>query len=68
MRHASVSWDMKRQDERGKVQAALEEGLQKGRQDAKKEITRSMLAEGLSIEMIARVTPFSIEEIKAFAR
>ena len=73
-------WDMKTQDERGKVQAALEEGLEqglkeglkegleKGRQDAQKEIARSMLAEGLSPEMIARVTPFSIEEITAFAR
>jgi len=59
-------WDMKRQDERGQVQAALEEGLEQGRQDAQKEIARSMFAKGLSPSMIARITPFSIEEITAF--
>jgi len=63
-------WGMKTQDQRGQVQAALEQGMEKGmekgRQDAQKEIARSMLAEGLEPEMIARITPFSIEEITAF--
>lgn len=61
-------WDMKTQDERGKVEAALEEGLEQGRQDAQQEIVRSMFAKGLEPAAIAEFTGLSVEEIAAFAR
>lgn len=40
------------------------EGRQEGRQEEKKEIARQMLAENISLEMISRVTGFSIEALQ----
>ena len=45
----------------------LQEGLQEGRQEGRQEMTLKMLQEGVEIELIARVTGLSIEQIQALS-
>ena len=44
------------------------EGLAKGKTEGKAEVVVQMLRKQLSLEMIAEVTNFTVEEVKAIAK
>lgn len=46
----------------------MEKGIQKEMQEEKRKIAFHMLKEGMSIEIIARITELDYEEIKALKR
>ncbi len=49
------------------AQEATQKATQKATQETKQKIARSMLANGMTLEDIAKCTELSIEEIKALA-
>ena len=49
------------------LQEGIQEGQQKGRQEGRQEMILKMLQEGVEIELIARVTGLSIEQIQALS-
>lgn len=59
-------WDMKAQDERGRLQVAEQEARQRGQQEGRQKIVQSMLAKGLELAAIAELTGLSVEEITDF--
>ena len=56
----------KREREKGK-QEGLKAGKEAGKQDSKIEIAKAMLAEGMEISKVARLTKLSIKEVTALA-
>ena len=51
----------------GRVEGRAE-GLAKGKTEGKAEVVVQMLRKQLSLEMIAEVTNFTVEEVKAIAK
>ena len=56
----------KREREKGK-QEGLKAGKEAGKQESKIEIAKAMLAEGMEISKVARLTKLSIKEVTALA-
>ena len=52
---------------RNKSKKAERKGIEKGIQQAKQENAKNMLKEGIEIELVAKITGFSIEEIYKFS-
>jgi len=48
------------QDEKGMIEAALEKGMERG----KREVTKSMLAEGINLALIEKITGLSKQDIE----
>jgi predicted transposase/invertase (TIGR01784 family) len=51
------------QDERGAVEHAAEKGIQQGRHEKAREVAQAMLAEGLDLALIVKVTGLTADEI-----
>lgn len=50
------------------IEKGIEKGIQKGKLEEKRKIALEMLKEGLSIEMIARVTNLDCEEVEKLGK
>ena len=47
------------------MERGIAQGMERGVENTRKEMALSMLKEGLPVDMVARITSLSIEEIKA---
>jgi predicted transposase/invertase (TIGR01784 family) len=50
------------------LQEGLNKGLQVGKQEEKRKVALEMLKEGLSIQLIARITELDFEEIEDISK
>jgi len=54
-------------DQASMLEGAREEGRAEGRAEGKEEVARNLLAMGISVEVIAKATGLSIDQIRALA-
>ncbi|MBR5385318.1 MAG: hypothetical protein IK143_05570 [Bacteroidales bacterium] len=54
-----------REDIQSYKNAAYEDGMEKGREEERIEIAKSMLMNGLSVDLIAKITALPVEQIKS---
>ncbi|XWN34698.1 MAG: Rpn family recombination-promoting nuclease/putative transposase [Roseivirga sp.] len=64
LKHQRDQAGVNRRQRRLGKEEGLKEGLEKGRQTREQEIARQMLSEGLSVDLISKVTGLSAMEIK----
>ena len=48
------------------LEEGIQKGIQKGKIENRKEIAKKMLEENIDIEIIAKITTLSVDEIKKF--
>lgn len=68
LRRMALKADFERMDQNQRMYEARRDGREEGKIEGKLEVAKKMLAEGLSIEMIMRITDLKKEEIASISQ